>query len=101
MLESEWLRRRAILLQTVCYADGFLQNEKHFALYMRYQSLHERGFYKALNELQKLRNEKRKQQIGFESQKRAEASEQRATEAHNLKKQEFELKKTALELKKE
>jgi hypothetical protein len=93
MLESEWLRRRAILLQTICYADGFLQQEKHFALYMRYQSMHERGFYKALNELQKLRNEKRKEQIGFESEKRAAAAENRAVESLNLKKQEFELKK--------
>jgi hypothetical protein len=90
MLESEWLRRRAILLQTICYADGFLQQEKHFALYMRYQSMHERGFYKALNELQKLRNQRTKDQIGFESEKRA-------AETHNLKIQELELK---IELKK-
>ena len=93
MLESEWLRRRAILLQTICYADGLLQNEKHFALYLRYQSMHERGFYKALNELQKLRNQRTKDQIGFVSQKHAEAAENRAAETHNFKKQEFEIKK--------
>jgi hypothetical protein len=93
MIESEWLRRRAILLQTICYADGLLQNEKHFALYLRYQSMHERGFYKALNELQKLRNQRTKDQIGFVSQKHAEAAENRAAETHNFKKQEFEIKK--------
>jgi hypothetical protein len=94
MIESEWLRRRAIFLQTLCQDnDGFLCQEKHFALYLRYQSMHERGFYKALNELQKLRNEKRKEQIGFESEKRAAAAENRAVESLNLKKQEFELKK--------
>jgi hypothetical protein len=64
-----------------------------FALFMRYQTNQERAFYKALNELQKLRAERTKQEIGFESQKRLEAAEQRAAEAHEMKKQEFELKK--------
>ena len=94
MIESEWLRRRAIFLQTLCQDnDGFLCQEKHFALYLRYQSMHERGFYKALNELQKLRNQRTKDQIGFVSQKHAEAAENRAAETHNFKKQEFEIKK--------
>jgi hypothetical protein len=95
MVESEWLRLRALRLQNFCQdpETGFLREEKQFALYLRYQTTHERGFYKALNELQKLRAQRRNEQIGFESQKRAAAAELRAAEAHNLKKQEFEWKK--------
>ena len=70
---------------------------EHFALYLRYQTTHERAFYKALNELQKLRNERRKEQIGFESQKRAQAAEIRAEKALNLRIQEFQIKKLRFE----
>ncbi len=71
MAESEWLRARAIRLQKWCHDQktGMVHFLKDFALYLRYQTTHERAFYKALNELQKLRNEKRKEQIGFEAQK--------------------------------
>jgi hypothetical protein len=65
---------------------------------MRYQTTHERAFYKALKELQTIRSQRIKERIGFESQKREQAAVERAAETHNLKKQEFELK---LELKKE
>jgi hypothetical protein len=60
--ESEWLRRRAITFRRMCFRpnDYYLYEEKRFALFLRYQTTHERAFYKALNELQKLRNEKRK-----------------------------------------
>jgi beta-phosphoglucomutase-like phosphatase (HAD superfamily) len=63
---------------------------------LRYQTTHERAFYKALKELQTIRAQRIKEQIGFESQKRQQAAEQRAAEARNLKKQEFELKKERL-----
>ena len=36
---------------------------------------HDRAFYKALNQLQKLRAEQRKSEIGFESQKRQQAAD--------------------------
>ena len=57
--------------------------EKVFALYMRYQTTHERAFHKALNELLRLRAEKRKLEIGFESQerKRKENAQREAAEA--------------------
>jgi hypothetical protein len=95
MADSEWLRLRAIRFQGLCldHETGYLREEKHFALYLRYQTTHERAFYKALNELQKLRNEKTKEQIGFESQKRSAETHEIKKETHNLKKQEFELKK--------
>jgi ribosomal protein L29 len=95
MWEAEWLRIRAIFFQTMCLdpETGFLREEKRFALFLRYQTTHERAFYKALNELQKLRNEKRNREIGFESQKRSAETHEIKKECHNLKKQEFELKK--------
>jgi hypothetical protein len=100
MAQHEWLRARALRLQQTCiFEDEHILATEQFGLYMRYQTTHERAFYKALSELQKLRSERRKEQIGFESQKRQEVVEQRAAEAHNLKKQEFELKKRAFELK--
>jgi hypothetical protein len=90
--DHEWLRARALRFQQECLA-GPVFDTAQFALFMRYQTNQERAFYKALNELQKLRAERTKQEIGFESQKRLEAAEQRAAEAHEMKKQEFELKK--------
>jgi hypothetical protein len=64
MAQHYWLKQRALRLQSLCF-DG---DEKSLGLYLRYQSTHERGFYKALNTLVKLRAEKRKAEIGFVSQ---------------------------------
>lgn len=77
MAQSHWLRQRAILLQNTCFSlDGpSADDPKQLALYLRYQTTHNRAFYKALNELQKLREQKRKIEIGFVSQKRREEQE--------------------------
>jgi len=76
MAQGWWLRTRALLLQNECFmADSV--DQKQLALYLRYQTTHERGFHKALNELLKLRAEKRKSEIGFESQERKQAEEAR------------------------
>jgi hypothetical protein len=102
--EHEWLRTRALRLQRCCLsgpANMSILDNQQFALFIRYQTTQERAFYKALKELQTIRTQREKEQIGFESQKRLQAAEQRAAEAHNLKKQEFELKKGEFELKKE
>jgi hypothetical protein len=72
MAQHYWLSRRAILLQT-----SRLDDEKQFALFLRYQTTNDRGFHTCLNTLLKLRAEKRKAEIGFESQKRREAEEAR------------------------
>jgi hypothetical protein len=45
--------------------------QKNMNNYLRYQTQQERLFQRALHDLLKLRAEKRKEQIGFESQKRA------------------------------
>jgi hypothetical protein len=102
LADHEWLRMRALRLQQSCiFENQHVLATEQLALYLRYQTTHERAFYKALKELQTIRAQRTKEQIGFESQKRQQAAEQRAAEAHNLKKQAFELKKQEFELKKE
>jgi hypothetical protein len=107
MAEAEWMRARAVGFQTDCFVSD-PDNLKKIALFIRYQTTHERSFYKALNELQKLREQTRKAEIGFESQSLKQAAETRSVEAlnlkkdvHNLKKEEFEFKKTAFQVKNE
>jgi hypothetical protein len=63
-----WLGQRAQR-----YADLSMDNEKQFSLFLRYQTTNDRAFHKCLDQLLKLRAEKRKQQIGSESQKQKEA----------------------------
>jgi hypothetical protein len=75
-LVKHWLRNRAELLQSNCFHDDGSIDEKRLALYLRYQTTHERAFHKCLNDLLKLRAEKRKTEIGFE----ARLSHQRSTE---------------------
>ena len=84
MAESEWLRARAVRFQTQCLFTAPFHPTPHLALYIRYQTFYERAFYKALNELQKLRAERRKAEIGFESQKLKQAVETRAAEAFKM-----------------
>jgi hypothetical protein len=79
MAQHHWLRNRAELLQSNCFHDDGSVDEKRLALFLRYQTTHERAFHQCLNDLLKLRAEKRKQEIGFESQKRNQ-------EQHEMKK---------------
>ncbi len=77
MARSHWLRQRAITLQNMCLNQEIpaADQPKDLALYLRYQTTHNRAFYKALNELQKLRQQRRKEEIGFVSQKHREEQE--------------------------
>ncbi len=79
MAEHYWLKQRAIILQNNCFTLDLAprDREKQLALYMRYQTTNDRAFYKALAQLLSLRAERRKQQIGFESQKQKEADQVR------------------------
>jgi hypothetical protein len=63
-----WFGQRALILQSACF-EGPAIDEKKLALFLRYQSQHDRAFHKALADLLKLRKEKRQEEIGFESQK--------------------------------
>ena len=86
MAQHEWLRQRALHLQNLCFnEEGTIDEEKQFALYLRYQTTHERAFHKCLNDLLRLRAEKRKEEIGFESQKAKEADQSRKQELHEAR----------------
>jgi hypothetical protein len=86
MVQHLWCTRRADALMNSCFC--FLQEtgerEAELAIrpelerYMRYQSHHQRAYQRAANELLKRRKERRLEEIGFESQKRAQAKEDRA-----------------------
>jgi hypothetical protein len=60
-------------------------DEKQLALYIRYQTTNERIFQKCLSEFLKLRAEKRKAEIGFESQQQKQADQARREAAENRK----------------
>ncbi|MGA8027683.1 MAG: hypothetical protein WB992_11100, partial [Bryobacteraceae bacterium] len=60
-------------------------NEKQLALYLRYQTTHDRAFHRCLNQLLKLRAETRRIEIGFESQKRKQTDQTRKQELHELR----------------
>jgi len=79
--QSWWLRTRALSLQNECFT-GDSVDQKQLALYLRYQTTHERSFHKALSELLKLRAEKRRSEIGFESQEAKQNRARQQAEAH-------------------
>jgi hypothetical protein len=90
MAQSYWLSKRALYLQDQCSTDAELaleEQQKQLALFLRYQTTHDRAFHRSLNDLLKLRAERSKAEIGFESQKRAEADHLRR-EAAEKRKQE-------------
>ncbi|MBV9499007.1 MAG: hypothetical protein JO138_06520 [Acidobacteriaceae bacterium] len=90
MAQHYWLTQRALYLQGVCFNEyGACDSDAHLALYLRYQTTHERAFHKCLNDLLKFRAERRKEQNGFVSQQhkkadqvRREAREKRQQERH-------------------
>jgi hypothetical protein len=86
MAQHHWLRNRATLLQGNCFLDDGTIDDKRLALYLRYETTHERAFHKCLNELLRIRAEKRKAEIGFESQKRKQEEHDRKQEQHRMKK---------------
>ena len=90
MAQSYWLSKRALHVQDECCTDAELsldEQQKQLALFIRYQTTHDRAFHRSLNDLLKLRAERRKAEIGFESQRRAEADHIRR-EAAEKRKQE-------------
>ncbi len=87
MAQAAWLSKRALILQQSVlkhHARG-CWDENQLALYLRYQTTHDRAFHKSLNELLKLRAAKRKEQIGFESQSHKQADQTRRAAAETRK----------------
>ncbi len=87
MAQALWLTKRAAVLQHVTFNHELpgCNDPKRLALYLRYETTHDRIFHKCLNELLKLRAEKRKQEIGFESQKQKQADQTRREAGENRK----------------
>jgi hypothetical protein len=57
MAQSFWLSQRALRFQNGCFTETGV-DEKRLALFLRYQTTHERAFHKALNTLRKLQKER-------------------------------------------
>ena len=74
MAEHYWLSRRAQHLQSMSLGHDipYEQQCREFALYLRYQTTHDRAFHKSLDQLLKLQKERRKAEIGFVPQERRE-----------------------------
>jgi hypothetical protein len=72
MAQSWWLLQRAIRLQNQAFTETRCDVHK-LALFLRYQTTHERAFYRALNSLLKLQKERHKANPEFVSQKPAVA----------------------------
>jgi len=89
MAQSHWLAHRAQTLQAGCFdpQTGQIANEKSFSLYLRYETTHTRAFHKSLNDLLRLRSERRKTENGFEAQSRQQEELRLKTEAHAMKKE--------------
>ncbi|HEX3683370.1 MAG TPA: hypothetical protein VHU83_12615 [Bryobacteraceae bacterium] len=88
MAQSYWLSKRALYLQDQCCTDEELsleQQQKQLALFIRYQTTHDRAFHRSLNDLLKLRAERRRSEIGFESQQHKKAQELRRDSAEKRK----------------
>jgi len=92
MAESHWLANRAQTLQNTCLdpATGQITDASLFSLYLRYQTTHTRAFHKCLNDLVKLRSERRKAENGFEAQNRKNEEIRIKTERHAMKKEHHE-----------
>ena len=98
MAQHYWLAQRALRLQATAFANGPEVDEKKLALYIRYHSSGTRAFHKSLNDLLRLRAEKRKAKIGFESQKLKQAEEARKQEMHEARLRSLNARSADLEL---
>ena len=71
MAQSWWLMQRALRLQNEAFTETRVDTHK-LALFLRYQTTHERAFYRALNSLMKLQKERRRSSPEFVSQNKPE-----------------------------
>jgi hypothetical protein len=87
MAQALWLTKRAVVLQHITFNHELpgCSDPKRLALYLRYETTHDRIFHKSLNELLKLKAEKRKAEIGFESQQQKKADQTRREAGENRK----------------
>jgi hypothetical protein len=95
MAEATWLSRRSIRLQDQAIIliengtpEGRKEGHRNLALYLRYMTTHDRAYSRYAAELRKRRNERRKTERGFVSQRHREAAEHRR-EANEIRKKEL------------
>jgi hypothetical protein len=86
MVESSWLAQRAQRLHDTFLnpETGEITDAPKASLYMRYCTTHTRAFHKSLNDLLKLRSERRKAAIGFEAQKHQTERHEMAKITHQI-----------------
>ena len=95
MTECFWMARKAMKYQAAAIADG---DDARLAVMARYGATHERTFKSCLTELTKLKEQRAKQQIGFESQKRKEAEEARKQETHQARLRQINSRTESIEI---
>ena len=98
MAQHYWISQRALRLQATAFENAPEVDEKKLALYIRYHSTQNRAFHKSLNDLLRLRAEKRKAEIGFESQKQKEEENARKQEMHTARVRALNARASDLEL---
>ncbi|MBV9767615.1 MAG: hypothetical protein JOZ48_22435 [Acidobacteriaceae bacterium] len=60
MAQSYWLAQRALRFQNECFTETGV-DEKRLALFLRYQTTHDRAFHKALSTLMKLQKSQKRE----------------------------------------
>jgi len=73
MAHSWWLTQRALRFQDDCFSEDGV-NQQQLTLFLRYQTTHERAFYKAVDTLRRLQKERRQTGRGLVSQKRPQTA---------------------------
>ena len=103
IVQHYWLMQRAIrlqeaLLQSIAadpVTTAISTDNQKLSLFLRYQTTHERAYYKAQRELQNLRKDQQKQaqaaQIGFESQNRNQEAHEARVRLTNARAQNLEI----------
>ena len=103
IVQHYWLMQRAIrlqeaLLQSVAadpVTTAISADNQKLSLFLRYQTTHERAYYKAQRELQSLRKDQQRQaqaaQIGFESQNRNQEAHEARVRLTNARAQNLEI----------
>ncbi len=89
MAKHFWLTQRAVQLQELCFHATLptvdRDFEKQLALYLRYQTTHERAFHKCLNDLMKLRAQQQRERRDKSMQTRHHCDELRKKEMHEAR----------------
>ena len=110
MAEHTWLRERAARCQEACFVvmpqtaeqakndEAEVRVRPELERYLRYQSHHDRCYQRAAAELLKRQKERRVTEIGFVSQRAAEAQETRCAAAETRK---LEVHTMTMEIKKQ